>query len=77
MDDAAGVFAEEPWLELFDGSLAGEGTSFEDGLAEPGDAFIGGDLEEKPAWFDEEGFNVGDLHGSVSFSWWVDVSECR
>ena len=59
--DGARIFAQQVRREFFDGRGDGLGAAFDDGLAQPGDAGVRVELQEKPARFDEEGFDLGEF----------------
>ena len=61
MRDRARVFADQIRREFLDGRGDGLRAAFDDRFAQSDDAGVGVDLQEEPARFDEEGFDLGDL----------------
>src|SRR5581483_6411275 len=55
------IFADEIRLNFLDGFGAGFGPSFEDRLAQSGEAGVGVDLQKQPARLDEKSFELRDF----------------
>src|ERR1044071_6649256 len=69
MHDVARIFADEIRSNLFDGRGASFRAAFQHGFAQTDDSRIGVDFEKKPAWFNEEGFELRDFQLLLKLRW--------